>query len=337
MSLTPYKRGSVWHYRGTIAGRRLRGSTETSDENRARRIIAEIEAKAWSAKLDGPEATFTFVDACNIYLDGGRSAREVRYVAEYWKDTLVKDIRTPAVHAAAWKLYPDTTGASRNRFVVIPTQSIINYSAKQGYCAPVRIEKFRTVKNEKKPVTLAWVQQFTATAEPRLAALAWFMFLTAARISEALALEWSDIEGATVQITMGKRGGLKRTAHIPALLMAALARLTRYPGDPNVFGYGYTQRAARPWRRQCKAAGVSFHSFHACRHGFATSLLHAGIDPVTIAKLGGWASPQHVFATYGHAMQDTTITDRLLDTTLTQPKTIEHEKLSNVMQLEPET
>jgi integrase len=335
MSLTIYKRGNTWHYRGTVAGRRLRGSTDTSDENRARRIAAETEAKAWSNKLDGPEATFTFANACQIYLDAGRSAREVRYVADIWKDTLVKDIRTPAVHAAAWKKYPNTTGASRNRFVVIPTQGIINFSAKQGFCPPLRVEKFKTVRNEKQPVTLTWIQQFTATADPQLAALAWFMFLTGARISEALAVEWTDIEGSTVTIMMGKRGGLTRRAHMPDMLQAALSKLST--SGRTIFDYRYTQRAARPWRRQCVAAGVKFLSFHSCRHGFATSLLHAGIDPITIAKLGGWASAQHVFSTYGHAMQDRTVTDRLLDTTLTQRMLTQEEKPKEIEHLGTET
>jgi len=50
---------------------------------------------------------------------------------------------------------------------------------------------------------------------------------------------------------------------------------------------------------------------HCCRHGFATGLLRAGVDPVTVAKLGGWKSPAHVFATYGHASDDRTLTNRL--------------------------
>ncbi|TIP13235.1 MAG: site-specific integrase, partial [Mesorhizobium sp.] len=61
-------------------------------------------------------------------------------------------------------------------------------------------------------------------------------------------------------------------------------------------------------------------SYHACRHGFATALLHRRIDPITVAKLGGWKSAQHVFQTYGHAMDDDTLADIITDTPVTQPK-----------------
>jgi integrase len=45
---------------------------------------------------------------------------------------------------------------------------------------------------------------------------------------------------------------------------------------------------------------------HSCCHGFATSLLQRGV--VTVAKLGGWKSVRHVFETYGHSNDDTTLT-----------------------------
>jgi hypothetical protein len=38
------------------------------------------------------------------------------------------------------------------------------------------------------------------------------------------------------------------------------------------------------------------------------------VDVVTVAKLGGWRSAAQVLATYGHAMDDLTLTDRLIDT-----------------------
>jgi integrase len=60
-------------------------------------------------------------------------------------------------------------------------------------------------------------------------------------------------------------------------------------------------------------AGLPYIPPHrAGRHGFATGLLRAGIDPVTIARLGGWKTPRHVFETYGHAMEDRTLTEALL-------------------------
>ena len=41
MPLKVYKRGGIWHYRGTVAGRRLRGSTGTASKEIAQRIASE--------------------------------------------------------------------------------------------------------------------------------------------------------------------------------------------------------------------------------------------------------------------------------------------------------
>lgn len=54
--------------------------------------------------------------------------------------------------------------------------------------------------------------------------------------------------------------------------------------------------------------------------GFATALLHRRIDPITVAKLGGWKSLQHAFQTYGHAMDDDTLADLIIDTPATRSK-----------------
>lgn len=87
-----------------------------------------------------------------------------------------------------------------------------------------------------------------------------------------------------------------------------------------VFWYAGRSNAYRVWDTAIKRAKIERLSFHSCRHGFATALLQAGVDPVTVAKLGGWKNVRHVFDTYGHANDDTTLTDRICGTDLTQPK-----------------
>jgi hypothetical protein len=45
--------------------------------------------------------------------------------------------------------------------------------------------------------------------------------------------------------------------------------------------------------------------------GFATGLLHAGVDPKTVADRGGWRDTKIVMSTYAHAMQDKRVTEVL--------------------------
>jgi integrase len=99
-------------------------------------------------------------------------------------------------------------------------------------------------------------------------------------------------------------------------LVVAMANIKREK-NRSVFRYTAKCSADKSWRTVCERAKIAPLSFHSCRHGFATALLQANVDPVTVAKLGGWKTPQHVFQTYGHASDDRTITDRIIGTNLT--------------------
>ncbi len=319
MPLTIFRRGKVWHYRGSVAGRRLRGSTGATDKATAQRVAAEIEARQWKGSLDGPGSVLTFSQAALLYLKAGKPDRFVAKIAAHWKDTPVREINAGAIRQAAITLYPKASGATRNRQCIVPTQAIINHAAEAELCLRIRVKRFPVEKKAKTPASWIWVQEFMSASSPHLGALACFMFLTGARISESLSLGWSEVNLSLRQALIRQtKIGAERWAHLPPELIAALANI---PGsrEGKVFRYSSRDTAKPPWRNACKRAGIEPLSFHACRHGFATAALRAGIDVITVTKLGGWKSPQHVFETYGHASDDLTLTDRLIDTPQAQP------------------
>jgi len=146
------------------------------------------------------------------------------------------------------------------------------------------------------------------------------MFFTGCRIGEALRLRWDDVDfNRRTALIRETKIGAERFAHLPHPLIVALANIEKLPGR-TVFRYTAHCSADKSWRAAIKRAGIPMLSFHSCRHGFATGLLQAGVDPITVAKRGGWKNAQHVFQTYGHASEDTTITDRLIGTKSTQPE-----------------
>lgn len=320
MSLKLHLRGEIWHYRGSVAGRRLRGSTGTSDKATAQRIAAEREAEAWKGHLDGPAAVLTFAQAANLYLDAGKPHRFIDKIAAHWRDTRVKDITAGAIRQSSIILYPNASAATRNRHVIVPTQAIINHAAELELCQHIRVKRFPVTRKEKKPADWDWIAAFMASANPHLGALACFMFLTGARISEALAVTWADIDLTERRVLIRQtKVGTERRPHLPPVLVAAIANIeSNRERSAKVFKYSSRHTVKPQWRKACTRAGIEDLTFHACRHGFATALLHAGVDPVTVAKLGGWATPEHVFRTYGHAMDDDTLTERIVGTNLTQ-------------------
>jgi integrase len=322
MPLKLYLRNGIWNYRGTIGptGKRsrLNGSCRTSDKDIAARQIAEIEANYWKGHFDGPGAILTFRRAAELFRAAGRPPRFLDRIENHFKDSLVSEITGGAIREMAIKLYPNGTGATRNRQGIGPAQAVINFAAESDLCPPIKVKRFKVTSKVKEPVTLEWLEPFMANANPAVGALALFMFLTGARIGEALAVQWDDVSlnGCTVLIKQTKVSA-ERISHLPTKLVAAMASLPRVEGRP-VFVYQHPDDIPRAWKGAIKRAGIKRLTPHSCRHGFATGLLRKGVDVVTVAKLGGWKTPGQVLKTYGHAINDLTLTDRLLDEKLTR-------------------
>jgi integrase len=325
--LKVYKRGETYHYAGTVAGRRLRGTTGTTDKLRAEEVAAKAETAAWQRHHHGPGSVLTFAKASILYRAAGKlsTKRQIKYlekIEDYWRDTLVKDMTAGAIRQSAIEIYPEASPATRNRQVITPTRAIINHCAELELCPPIRVRKFKFEQKIKKPVLLDWLDAFCAHARPISAALATFMFATACRISEARRIEWDDINFQARTILVRKTKNKKeRAPHMPQRLLVALANL---PRDRKPFGFG--EMTLRRWwdediETTAKAVkGFQRLTFHSCRHGFATSMLRNGVDPKTAADLGGWDSVTLFMETYAHAMPKAKLTDNLFDTELTQPK-----------------
>jgi hypothetical protein len=336
MPLNIYRRGKIWHYRGTVAGNRLRGSTGTADRGLAARKASEIERQHYRRRLDGPQEVLTFPQAVTLYLRAHtptkRSARYIERVEDYWKDAKVKDMTPGAIKQSAFDIYPKAGNATRNRHVITPTQAIINHCAELSLCSFVRITRLDFDEAVKTPVDQDWLDTFVLHARPMIKALVLVMYATACRFCEAHRLNWKtdiDFKRQTIKIVDTKTGKT-RVAHMPQPVLVALANLSR-ERQPYTQGGAYLERPFYPsettLRRHfdedvAKAAEADDRfqrlTFHCCRHGFATSMLRKGVDAKTAAHLGGWDDIALFMETYAHAMQDTRLTNRLFDTPETQ-------------------
>jgi hypothetical protein len=142
MPLTVFKRGEIYHYRGSVAGRRLRGTTKLKDKKAAQQFAFDLETKERNRDRSKPEPVLTFAKAAALYRKAGKSERFLDRVEDYWKTTPVKSITSGAVRNAAIVLCPNAKGATRNRHVIVPTQAIINHAAEHmGMGASVHGER----------------------------------------------------------------------------------------------------------------------------------------------------------------------------------------------------
>jgi integrase len=329
MPLRLYKRktrdgGYIWHYRGTVAGDRLRGTTETANRKIAERTVSEIENRHHKGRLFDPEEVLTFPQAVALYLKAGKPEKYLGKIEDYWKDAKVKTMTAGAITQSAIDIYPDAADATRNRQVITPTQAVINHCADLEKCAPVRVKRSKEDRTIKTPVTVEWLDTFCVHARPLTAALATFMFATACRIAEARRLTWKDIDfnSRTVLIRDSKTRK-ERLAHMPSRLIVALANLTSRD-EPPFAGRGKSEANLRRfWDEDVALAadgveGFERLTFHSCRHGFATKMLRDGKDAKTAAALGGWDDITLFMETYVHAIRDATLTDDIFDTPETQ-------------------
>lgn len=332
MPLTIKKRGQVWHYSGTVAGRRLRGSTGTADKKLAERIAAEKEHRQWQRRLDGPGAGLTMAQAFISYLDAGKSDRFIDKIAAYWRDTPVSDVTAGAIRQAAMTLYPNASNATRNRQVIVPTVAAINHCAELEWCSRIKVKRFKVTTKPKDFATAEWVAAFEAHASPHLGALCRFMFETGARVGEAVALTWADIDmhDKTARIRQTKVS-VERDARLTPNALVALANIpsNRNP-EERVFGYLGRDSVAQPWNAAVKRAGIQKLNRHSCRHGFATAMLRAGIDAKTVAKWGGWKDVRVLLETYAHAIDDPSVVDDVFGTKLTHDKSVSPVRYSKI-------
>ena len=255
-----------------------------------------------------------------LYRSAGKQDRFLRPVEDYWKDTPIKAITGGAIRQSAIELYKTAGAATRNRQAIVPTQAIINHAASHDLCPHIRVARFPVAKKVKSPATWEWVQAFMVHAKkPNLAALACFMFLTGARISQALSVGWNDVDfrSKKVRIRATAKGDDDRLAHMPDALVVALANI---PDDRTglVFSFKSRGNCKTQWAGAIKRAGIEPLSYHCCRHGFATALLDKGVSPITVAKKGGWKDARHVFETYGHDIASDDVTNILTDTPATR-------------------
>lgn len=305
----------IWHYDGTVAGDRLRGSTRTTQRKIASEIASEIEHRHHKRHLDGPQEVLTFPQAVALYLKAGKSDQYLGKIEDHWKNAKVKDMKPGAIRQSAIDLYPGCSGATMNRQVITPTQAVINHCAGLELCPPIRIKRFKFERKIKQPVTLEWLDTFCAHARPMIAAFATHMFATGCRFNEARRLEWSDIDFHERTILIRKtKNRQERQPHMPSRLLVALANLSR---DEKPFPWSESQMR-RFWDEDVAKTAEAVPGFvrltcHSCRHGMATKLLRDGVDITTAAALAGM-SVGVMLGTYAHAMQRPQLTEQLFDT-----------------------
>ena len=141
------------------------------------------------------------------------------------------------------------------------------------------------------------------------------------RLGEAAAVQAGDVDflRRTLQVerqvqraSKGKveirapKYGSERTVYVPEQLVTMLAELVRRRGDAAWLFVGakdqppHQNTVGHRWRQTCRRAGVSGVTLHDLRHFYASGLIAAGCDVVTVQRALGHAKATTTLNTYAH-------------------------------------
>ena len=232
-------------------------------------------------------------------------------------------------HAESWiKVLEQDLAASTVRTRVKYVRGALRGAVLDGYLGKdptlgLRLPAVRKLEHTMRIPTPAEVGAIRECAEPFLLPLLDLMAFAGMRIGEASAVQVGDVDfmrrtvhvARQIQNRTGRREicapkhGSERSIPAPDALMNRLGvHLSEQgvyeggwflPGDPP------SPAALRAWfNKACAAAGVVGLTPHDYRHFYASGLIRAGLDAVSVARAMGHASPTITLSTYAHLFPD---------------------------------
>ena len=163
--LKPKLRNKIYYATGTVAGQRIRQSLETSDKARAEELCAIHEAKLWKRHSYGEAAVRTFEEAALSYMEAGGERRYLAPILKHFKGRALTTITSGDIIELAVKLYPNASGATRNRQAITPARAVIIHASERAWCAPLRVRQFATVKPRRTARGREWHDTFMEQAD----------------------------------------------------------------------------------------------------------------------------------------------------------------------------
>jgi len=178
-------------------------------------------------------------------------------------------------------------------------KKMFSFAVEVGAVSVNPLTKFATFRVQEKALRLPTVAEYHGLVEaqesPELAALVAVLGETAMRRSEALGLQWSQVDLRARKVVIEHTKGRKvRTVPLSDFAIEKLRQVVRIVGNPNAFVYSSGahagQRIRKPYRAFRKAAeavNLGWVTFHTLRHMRATLWLQEGVDIKSVKEALG--------------------------------------------------
>jgi len=245
-------------------------------------------------------------------METGGERRFLAKIIDYFKSTPLSQIDQAGLERAVITLYPDAKASTRNRQFFTPVSAILKHAEKMGLASPKTITRPKQPQGKIRWLTPEEAGRLIESCSPHMKPLVTFLFYTGARLSEALYLDWRnvDLENRRVSFVDTKNGEARGVPLHPVIiniLANSLNKSGRVFRRPDGHGYKIVKNAGGQiktgFNAACRRAGIKNFTPHDCRHTFATWHYSRNRDPRGLMELCGWKSERMVWR-YAHINRD---------------------------------
>lgn len=330
MGLYKQSGSPFWHYRFSLRGTRIHGTTKVKDRKLAQKIYEHERAQYVLGEKTHEVRPIKLKELIADYLEyskaNKRSYRDdvslASRVLGHFGDCMAQEVsqqsleRYKAVRRTKKVGEHMLSGSTINRELaflkVVFSKAMVNKKANHNPVLGVKFFNERE-KSRVRYLTQDEQERLLNVCPPELRRIVLVALRTGARQSELLGIRWRDVDPVTNQITIPKaKGGRRR--YIPlhgdvAELLSKMPRTGEYVFQGHNAGPVVWDGALRnAWEKSLVTAGIQDFRFHDLRHTTASHLAMRGASLQAIAAILGHSttqmaeryahlSPSHVSAT----------------------------------------
>ena len=309
------REGSASLYlRGTVRGSRVFESAGTGDPRLAEEARAAREAELYRGAVHGTKPRVTFAAAAASYLEAeprppSTKAFLGRLLRFLGASTTCEEVDQDRLDRAARVLCRSgAKPATRLRNVVTPARAVLMHAARRGWCPVPLFERVRAGPARTDWLTPAEAERQIDAAGPLFRPLLTVLYCTGARLSEALGLDWSDVDLQHARMVLRQtKNGRDRIVELPPRALVEMANLPGRTGrvfrhrDGTAYRVNNGELAAyggqvrKVWGSALAGAGIERRlTPHHARHTWASWHYAVHRDLLRLRHDGNWTTVSQV-------------------------------------------
>lgn len=294
-------------------GTRIRVRTRAGSDDKR---LAEEEARALEARIlrdayhGERRGSRSFAEAVESYLTAAPRAigdrKRLGRIMLALGDVPLNAVNQQALGRVRQKMLdPGASPATIRRGLITPVRAVMNHARDLGWCDVPKFTIPKQPEGRTRYLLPAEAERLIEAAAPHIRVLVLLLLDTGARMSEALELDWRDVDliGARIRFWRTK-SGKRRDARISPRTVAAFASLPHREGrvivwrspSGRLFEYADRQRAGggqikTAWKATLRRAGLDPNfAPHDLRHTWASWHYARHRDLLALKLAGGWSS-----------------------------------------------